>query len=145
MVDFYSTKPSVKAPRKRTHKPKGKTGLQQLQAEVADEALALATPTPPSTGAQHISEAEPIQTPTNASSSLPPSIPPVPTPPLPPGASSPVEKEEIEPITLYPDMPAAVLRALLASAQDPDPPLDPTPPANPRHSTRQPTRGKPCK
>jgi hypothetical protein len=60
MVNFYSTKPSVKAPRKRTCKPKGKTRLQQPQAEAAGEALALVAPTPPSTGAQPISEAEPI-------------------------------------------------------------------------------------
>ena len=46
MVNFYSTKPSVKAKRKRTRKPKGKTGQQQPQAEAAGEALAPATPTP---------------------------------------------------------------------------------------------------
>jgi hypothetical protein len=84
MVNFYSPKPSVKAPRKRTHKPKGKTGLQQLQAEAAGEALALAAPTPPTTTL-------PV-----ASSSLPPSIPPPPASPSPSDFCPPVEEAEIE-------------------------------------------------
>jgi hypothetical protein len=48
-INFYSLKPGVKAPRKRTHKPKGKSGQQQLQAEAASRFLAPAAPIPPAT------------------------------------------------------------------------------------------------
>ena len=148
MVDFYSLKPSVKAPRRRTHKPKGKTGQQQLLAEAAGKALAHATPTPPST----------VKTLPEASTSLPPPIPSAPaSPPPPPVANTPVEEEEIDILlgrrtppsphsfTPPPLSPRAELWALLnSSIPDKDSTLDPdlAPLAIPRQSTRQPTRGK---
>jgi hypothetical protein len=48
-INFYSLKPGVKAPRKRTYKPKGKSGQQQPQAEAVSRSLAPAAPTPPAT------------------------------------------------------------------------------------------------
>ena len=153
MVDFYSLKPSVKAPRRRTRKPKGKTGQQQPQAEAAGEALAPATPTPPNV----------VQTPQEASSSLPLSIPTTPTSPPPPDAP-PVEEEEIEfflgqhtpspPLSFIPTVkpitPAERLTALQkhhpdASVEELSEIISPSRPTQVRRSTRQPTRGSRCK
>ena len=149
MVDFYSTKPSVKAKRKRTCKPKGKTGQQQPQAEATGEALAPATPTPPNV----------VQTPQEASSSLPLSTPTAPTSPPPPDAP-PIEEEEIEffleqytlppPLSFIPPVkpitPAEQLTALQkhhpdASVEELSEVVSPSRPTQVRRSTRQPIRG----
>jgi hypothetical protein len=46
-INFYFLKPSIKALRKRTCKPKGRSGQQQPQAEAVSRSLASAAPTPP--------------------------------------------------------------------------------------------------
>ena len=104
MVDFYSLKPSVKAKKQRTHKPKEKTGLQQPLAEVAGEALAPAAPT----------TLIRAQTPPQASTSLPPSIPPDITSP-PSLDDTSVEEEDIK---LYLGVPTPTLPSFLSTPPD---------------------------
>jgi hypothetical protein len=74
-INFYFLKPSVKAPRKRTRKPKGKSGQQQPQAEAASRSLAPAAPTPPATLTQPAARPAVVQTPMAASTSPPPLYP----------------------------------------------------------------------
>ena len=112
MVDFYTLKPSIKAKRKRTCKPKGKDGSQQLLAEAAGEAMAPAVPTTPIR----------VQTPTIASTPLPPSISPdITSPPSPDTAS--IKEEDVE---LYLGAPSHTAPSFLST-----PCSFPPPPSNP--------------